>query len=340
MISYHEPIDAVVTWVDGDDSAHKSLRELHMRTRRIRSMKYIPSGQGDRRYKNNNEIEFCLHSIRKYLPWIRNIYLVTDKQTPDFLSDEIKNELNVEIIDHSVIFRGFEWALPTFNSITIESMLYRIPGISGKYIYFNDDFIPVAPSDVSDFFDRGKVVLRGKWKSQKIYAGSSILLAAFALRFLAAFTKKDRSAHLLAQMKAARLAGFRKDYIHCPHAPHPVRTETLREFFRENPEILEANIKYKFRNMSQFVSHPLAHHLEVAAGNHVLSEVEDYVTINFEKPDEVESAIAAMDDPRVKFVCVQALELASDLDRRRIHAFLSDRTKDRSLHGKRDGARG
>jgi len=339
MQDLHIDIDAVVTWVDGTSDGHEQCYTRALADGKNVSIKTLPSGYSQARYKNNNEIEYCLRGIRKYMPWIRHVFLVTDQQAPRFLNKTERDALRITMVDHRDIFRGFDWALPTFNSRSIETALHRIPGIAERYVYFNDDFIPVAPSCISDFFTSGKVVLRGKWEPQKKHAGNSLLMTALALRLLSAVTKKDRSAHLLAQMKAARLAGFHEAYIHYPHAPHPIRTETLREFFRKNPELFQSNIKYKFRNLSQFVSHPLAHHLEAATGNYVFSETEDHVTINFGKPEEVESAMVSMHNPRVKFICVQSLELASDLHQRQIHRFLRDRTMDRSLHSESDATR-
>ena len=39
------------------------------------------------RYDQINEIEFSVKSILKYAKFVRNIFIVTDNQTPDFLKD-------------------------------------------------------------------------------------------------------------------------------------------------------------------------------------------------------------------------------------------------------------
>src|SRR5690606_6238916 len=111
----------------------------------------------------------CLRSIRKFAPWIRTIYLVTDQQCPGFLAPKVKSKLGVELVDHKEVFKGYENVLPTFNSLSIETALYRIPGLSSKFIYFNDDFVLVAPVDKGDFFEKDAVVLRGEWKHLQKY---------------------------------------------------------------------------------------------------------------------------------------------------------------------------
>ena len=71
------------------------------------------------RYGQINEIEYCVNSILKFAPFVRNIFIVTDDQTPDFLSDPVRaqNEFpNVSVIDHKVIFKNYPQYLPNFNS--------------------------------------------------------------------------------------------------------------------------------------------------------------------------------------------------------------------------------
>jgi len=44
--------------------------------------------------------------------------------------------------------------LPTFNSLAIETMLWRIEGLADRFLYFNDDMMPVGPVKPADFFSR------------------------------------------------------------------------------------------------------------------------------------------------------------------------------------------
>jgi Stealth protein CR2, conserved region 2/Stealth protein CR1, conserved region 1 len=74
-------IDVVIAWVDGRDPKHRAKRK-----------KYVADPGGDakpervatdeRRFSDNDEIRFCLRSIRNYAPWVRTIWLVTDDQVP------------------------------------------------------------------------------------------------------------------------------------------------------------------------------------------------------------------------------------------------------------------
>lgn len=88
------------------------------------------------RYRDNMELKYSLRSIVKNAPWIRRVYLVTDNQIPYWLN--LNNGDKLRIISHSDIFQN-KSHLPVFSSPAIESQLHRIPGLSRRFIYFNDD---------------------------------------------------------------------------------------------------------------------------------------------------------------------------------------------------------
>lgn len=314
-------IDVIVTWVDGRDPYHIERKNASLERHHRWNLKYTASGKSAVRFTDNNEIEYCLRGIRKFMPWVNNIFLVTDSQCPRFLTADVRSQLGIQIIDHRQIFDGYEEFLPTFNSRSIETALYRVPGLASQYIYFNDDFIPVAPAIPEDFFTAEGVVVRGQWLDQNIPRLPTAVLA-FALRVTALFSSKDRSAHLLAQMKSARLAGFKNRYYKALHAPHPVRTETLIKFFHDHPNIFKKNIKYQFRNMNQFVGHPLAHHLEASADRLVQHDGHDCVTFSFGKEINENAVLQSLAEKNIKFICLQSLELASDNLKNSIIEFL------------------
>jgi len=148
-------VDAVILWVDGDDPALARKRSLYAGD--------FEAGRDDlaapTRFADVGEIHWCVRSINRFAPWIRKIWIVTDGQDP-----HVESTIPVEVVDHSVIYSGHEDLLPVFNSISIESMIWRIPGLSEKFLYFNDDLVLAAPVSQEDFFTPdGRVVFYGKW---------------------------------------------------------------------------------------------------------------------------------------------------------------------------------
>lgn len=131
-------IDLVYLWVDGNDPAWQAKRNAFM-------------GRGEDsspvnckgRYANNDELKYSLRSIEAYAPWIKQVFIVTDNQVPEWLN--LSNP-KVKIIDHSEILPAE--CLPCYNSSLLEKYLYRIPGLNERFIFANDDMFlnrPVTP---------------------------------------------------------------------------------------------------------------------------------------------------------------------------------------------------
>jgi len=69
---YHEPIDVVLTWVNGTDPEFlKQLKENEPAK---------ASETGASRFKDMNQLKYAIRSFQKYAPWIRDIILVTNGQ--------------------------------------------------------------------------------------------------------------------------------------------------------------------------------------------------------------------------------------------------------------------
>ena len=142
-LSFSKPVDAVITWVDGNDPGFIASREAH----RGHDTSGKVAANNIARYESRDEIRFCVRSIRTFVPWIKTIYIVTNGQVPDWFDE---NQDRVKIVTHDQIIP--DEYLPTFNSHVIESCLHRIPGLSEHYIYFNDDVMLLQPAKPTDFF--------------------------------------------------------------------------------------------------------------------------------------------------------------------------------------------
>ncbi|WP_173488369.1 stealth family protein [Aliiroseovarius sp. xm-v-204] len=155
-------MDAVITWVDGNDPDHKAKRLAYQG----KQTKLHTAATSDTRFDSQNEVYFCIASILKYAPFIRTIHVVTDNQSPAFLkrfSDEgLCAPDRIRLVDHREIFRGHEDVLPTFNSNSIEAMLCNVEGLAEYFVYFNDDVFVNCPLSEEDFFCAGHPVIRGQ----------------------------------------------------------------------------------------------------------------------------------------------------------------------------------
>jgi hypothetical protein len=303
-----DPIDAVVTWVDGADPAHREKLAAY-----LRSVGGAPPPTARAtRFHDAGEIDWCVASILRHAPWFDRIFVVTDAQRPPFLDRIAGTPLaaRIRVVDHRELFAGFERYLPTFNSRAIISLLWRIPGLAERFVYFNDDFSLLRPVREGDFFRDGKVVVRGLWRAQSHRRlGRRVVQALKRLRG----AQPDRAGNHDAQELSARLAGFADRYYRMFHNPYPMRHSTLREFFETHPALLESNVAHRLRSSAQFKAEVLAAHLEIARGDAVFDNALRTVQL---KPSQqlkarLRAKMARADrDPRDAFACVQSLELA------------------------------
>lgn len=311
MIEDEAPIDAVITWVDGNDPAHRArLDKLLAATGGAR-----PPTARATRFNDAGEIDYCVASILRHAPWFRRIHIVVDRQVPALMATLAGTPLadRVRLVDHREIFAGFERHLPTFNSRAIITALWRIPELAERFVYFNDDFMLLRPVRASDFFRDGKVVLRGTWLTQAAQRWTRRLLVA--LKALRGGVRVDRAGNHDAQEASARLAGFDRRYYRLYHNPYPMRRSTLGRFFDANPELLDANLGHRLRSSAQFKTESLATHLEIAQGHALLDNALETVQIKPRSQSRARIArklARAQRDPRAAFVCVQSLELASE----------------------------
>jgi Stealth protein CR2, conserved region 2/Stealth protein CR3, conserved region 3/Stealth protein CR4, conserved region 4 len=112
------------------------------------------------RYRDNLDLlRYNLRSLERYVPWARRVFLVTCRpQVPPWLDRRA-----VRLVHHDE-FMPAE-LLPTFNSFAIVSQLHRLPGLSERFVYVEDDRLfgaAVAPTDLFD--DRGRPLVYLKWR--------------------------------------------------------------------------------------------------------------------------------------------------------------------------------
>ncbi|WP_370218937.1 hypothetical protein [Kitasatospora sp. GAS1066B] len=147
------PVDAVVTWVDDTDQTWRQRHSLAQAQAQLSG--HPPCGAREERFRNRDELRYCLRSIAMYAPWIRHIYLVTDDQRPTWLQAE---RPGLTVVSHREIFQD-PTALPVFNSHAIESQLHRIAGLGEHFLYFNDDVFLGRPVKPEQFFQGNGVPL-------------------------------------------------------------------------------------------------------------------------------------------------------------------------------------
>lgn len=325
-LSMSFPIDAVIPWVDGSDPHHAAKLSAYLATLGMSR----PKAASPTRFHNAGELDYCVTSLLKFAPWIRTIFIVTDEQRPA-LMEEIAGtayEGRIKLVDHREIFTGFEEFLPTFNSSSILSVLWRIPGLAENFLFLNDDFALIQPVTPEDFFREGKVVLRGRWHFLEELLPHK-RLQRLASRFLTRHAPEtERVGFRKGQQVSARLLGFNRKYFRLPHNPHAWRVSTQRQYFTDHPEVLKHNVSYKLRSPKQLIGEALAAHLEIKNNNAIVDNRRFNVQL---KPAEqsllrIRYKLAIADrNPNIVFTCVQSIETASQKKQELIFKWLDKR---------------
>lgn len=107
-----EPIDIVVTWVDGNDPAWLKEKNKYETCHNH----FFAHGNGICRYRDWQIFRYWFRSIEQYAPWVNQVFFVTWGHVPKWLN---VNAPKLKIIRHSDFIPAKY--LPTFNSNPIES---------------------------------------------------------------------------------------------------------------------------------------------------------------------------------------------------------------------------
>ncbi len=293
-----DSIDAVITWVDGNDPAHKALREHHMASA---GAGMHENAVNPHRWACNGEIFYCLQSLDNHAPWLRTIWIVVESRLPDLSGLPRALQAKIQRITHQQLFDGFEDALPTYNSLAIETLLWRIPDLAEQFLYFNDDVFLTAPLSCSEVFLRGTPVLRGKWRNY-----SNLENAALSRTDPALF-------NLWMQINAAKAIGLKADHLFASaHVGFPMRRTVMASLYAQYSELFSRNVRHRFRDLSQFLPQALHNHKCLLSNNAVVLDDRDYVHISSGAgtdgtEDAVRRDLCRATTPEIKFLCINDL---------------------------------
>ena len=298
------PIDAVITWVDGSSEKHRGKRQQYLAQagRALHENAINPH-----RWACNDEILYCLQSLENNAPRVRIIWIVVDDETPNLRSLSENIRAKIRFVFHPDIFAEFAYALPTFNSLAIESMLWRIEGLSERFMYFNDDVFLAAPLKPTDVFSGSSPILRGKWVDY-----SEALNGSEVRRDPVKFN------HYM-QLNAATMMGFEATRLFSSaHVVHPLRRSVMSRLFDQHREAFGKNVAHRFRDLSQFLPQGLHNHACIIAQDAVFETSRDHLHIVSGQgigqcPTETRSLLQKATSPEIKFLCVNDLPQLEDV---------------------------
>lgn len=316
------PIDAVVTWVDGGDSTHQEKLNSFLKHQGIER----PESAASTRFNQVGELDYCISSILQFAPWIRTIHIVTDAQVPQILL-RLKNteyEKKINLVDHRIIFKGYEHCLPTFNSLSIETVLWRIPDLAEQFIYFNDDCVLLQPLETKDFYIDGQPIVRGNWKVQTDHKWRAHWRRLVTWCIQRPYHPEERSMFRTLQEETAQRAGVNRRFLQIHHVPFALQKSAFVDFFHSYPEQLEQNIRHRLRDVTQFIPVALMYYNYPCVSDHAKKAI--MVHASHHSLQKIKQRLSAADkNAQVAFACLQSLDEGKPAVREYIMRWLDKR---------------
>lgn len=145
-------IDFVIIWVDGNDPAWQAEKQKYVQQAQDKVDETFFKNWIDHpmRYRDWDNLQYWFRGVEKFSPWVNKIHFVTWGHLPPWLNVE---HPKLNIVNHKDFIP--EKYLPTFQANPIEDNLFRIPGLSEQFVFFNDDMFVIAPTNPTDFFKNG-----------------------------------------------------------------------------------------------------------------------------------------------------------------------------------------
>lgn len=257
------PIDAVYTWVDGNDPEWLESKNEYSPTDAVHE-----EVDSDARYVSRDELRYSLRSMHDFAPWIRNIYVVTAGQHPRWL----EADSDVTVIDHKDIFPDHDH-LPTFNSHAIEANIHRIDGLAEHFLYLNDDM----------FF--GRAVPPGLF-----FFGNGVAKHKLSPSRVPHFPKSDLDSPVDLAVKNSRevmdeMFGVRQAQV-LEHAPYPLLRSVIDSIEDRYPQQVAATSSHRFRDADDLnIPSHLAHHVGYEMCKSFPSNASTFTYIGLHRPD-------------------------------------------------------
>lgn len=259
-------IDFVVTWVDGTDLEWQEKKKKY-------GKKEVKGSNSLTLYRDWGTLKYWFRGVEKFAPWVNKVFLVTDNQVPKWLN--LKNS-RVKVINHSDFMP--KSALPVFNSNSIEAMLYKIPGLSEKFVYFNDDMFLVNSVKEDDFFYKGKPcdeAVLYPIKPQKHGTSHFQVNNMGIINYY--FSRKDimKKSNLLSfkygidnlRTISQLICKFTPGFFE-PHLPNSFLKTTFKDVWKKEPDILKKTVYSRFRSINN-TSQWLFRDWQLATGNFI-----------------------------------------------------------------------
>ncbi len=266
-------MDAVIAYVDGADPL---WQQDYLATVRQPAL--------TKRYRDWGTLPFLLRGIERHLPFVDRVFLVVSRESQ---VPEWADRSRLQVVLHTDIIP--EAYLPTFTSTTIELFLHKIPGLSERFLYFNDDMFPVRDAVEADFFPEGCPAMGF---SRHLWAGNL-------------YKRQTRNADRMARSALGLRPGL--FFLRPQHTCSPMLRSVSEEAFRcLEPQLLATITPLRdARNVNQY----LYLDYTLLSGRGLARKISNqHVSLAATTPEKLAKAIVS---PVRTMVCINDVEMPS-----------------------------
>lgn len=315
-----EKIDFVVTWVDGSDPVWLRKKREHLKE--VQGIDYSSSSvdDGENRYREFGMFQYWFRAVEKYAPWVNKVFLVTDRQKPEWLDT---SHPKIRWVNHDE-FIPQEY-LPTYSASTIELNFHRIADLSEKFVYFNDDMYLTGAVSPSDFFKEGLPKYAAVYNTlvpsepyvKMFYNNMEVLLRHFpSKQAMRKYPFKFLNwRYGGANFKNILLFPWKPTgYINL-HIASPMRKSTLSKIWELEYDALNKTSSTPLRDYDYLLNQYLVHYWEIESGQFFPLNLKFGQAIDMNKPKELEKIFQSKS---IKTVCVNDADDVLEINKERI----------------------
>lgn len=312
-----EPIDFVVTWVDGADPEWRAQKRI-----------YSPESLSDdreERYRDWDLLRYWFRGVEKFAPWVRTIHFVTWGHLPPWLNTD---NPRLHIVNHRDYIP--QEYLPTFNSNALELCFHNIEGLSENFVYFNDDMFCLQPLKKEDFFRNGKACDMLAFQPVIANHHNPVMSHMLLNNSLVLAKYFDKRKNVRQQPAAYFHPGYPLLYLgynllelgfhwytglYTVHGPFPLCRQTFREVWERESPVLRQTMAARFRSREDVTLY-LFREWQKLSGNFTPRNVHRDLAY-YNAGQQEEQMLQAIRNQQRKFLCINDANHPIDFDRTR-----------------------
>ena len=301
MTNFNNQVDIVYLWVNSNDKHWQKKRQkafdAFLKTNKDDIALYANTNG---RFRDNGELIFNLRCLEKFFPDHGQVYIVTDEQRPDWLTQNKK----ITIIDHKNIVPNK--INPIFASANIESHIHHIPELSENFFYLNDDIFFGMPVDKNWWFDKDLKYFYDKKPHDEYNELQPKLLSPINSSIQSKLWLKEE------------YKNYKHQNIALAHAPRPYKKSLLLEIEKEARDLFNKVRSTNFRSwktpavLVDFVPRWLEHH-----GYAKIMQTDSLYIESGSHEIKIELELLRQKFGKIPFFCINdTCDDADDLDKR------------------------